>query len=70
VGDGGSEILLYGSGAFIAGYDDAFRPLPGFPVKGATLPQLVDLDRDGVMDLVTAGLDGKVYAYTMGRASR
>jgi hypothetical protein len=65
--DGVKEILLYGSGAFIAGCDEWFRPLPGFPVKGVTRPQLVDLDRDGRIDLLTAGLDGKIYAYTMGR---
>jgi len=66
-GDGVKEILLYGSGAFIAGYDEWFRPLRGFPLKGVTRPQLVDLDRDGKTDLLTAGLDGKIYAYTMGR---
>jgi hypothetical protein len=64
--DGGVEILLYGSGAFIAGYDASFRPLSGFPLKGVTRPQLVDLDRDGRMDFVTAGLDGRIYAYTLG----
>jgi hypothetical protein len=62
------RIFLYGSGAFIAGYDEAFRPLPGFPVKGVTRPQLVDLDRDSRIDLLTVGLDGKIYAYTMGRS--
>jgi hypothetical protein len=66
--DGLEEILLYGSGAFIAGYDAYFRPLPGFPLKGVSRPQLVDLDRDGRTDLLTAGLDGKIYAYTMGRS--
>ena len=64
--DGVKEILLYGSGAFIAGYDVWFRPLSGFPLKGVTRPQLVDIDRDGRTDLLTAGLDGKIYAYTMG----
>jgi hypothetical protein len=66
--NGAEEILLYGSGAFIAGYDLWFRPLPGFPVKGVSRPQLVDLDRDGRSDLLTAGLDGKIYAYTVGRS--
>jgi hypothetical protein len=66
--NGAEEILLYGSGAFIAGYDLWFRPLPGFPVKGVSRPQLVDLDRDGRTDLLTAGLDGKIYAYTVGRS--
>jgi hypothetical protein len=69
-GDGRDEILLYGSGAFIAGYDAALRPLPGFPVKGVSRPQLVDLDRDGRLDLLTAGLDGKIYAYAAGRGQR
>ncbi len=65
--DGGNEILLYGSGAFIAGYDAALRPLPGYPLKGVTRPQLVDLDQDGTPELVTAGIDGKIYAYAMTR---
>ena len=64
-GDGKDEVLLYGSGAFIEGYDDSFRPLPGFPVKGVSRPQLIDIDRDGRTDFVTAGIDGRIYAYTM-----
>lgn len=66
-GDARQQILLYGSGAFIAGYDTSLRPLPGFPLKGVTTPQLLDVNRDGTTDLVTAGLDGKIYAYGMGR---
>jgi hypothetical protein len=66
--NGMDEILLYGSGAFVAGYDSFFRPLPGFPLKGVSRPQLVDLDRDGRIDLLTAGLDGKIYAYAMPRS--
>jgi hypothetical protein len=66
--DGAQEILLYGSGAFIAGCDAFFRPLPGFPLKGFSRPQLLDLDRDGRTDLLTAGLDGKIYAYAMPRS--
>jgi hypothetical protein len=62
------QILLYGSGAFIAGYDDSLRPLPGFPVKGVSLPQVIDINRDGAPDFLTAGMDGKIYAYTMGKA--
>ncbi len=65
--DGRQELLLYGSGAFIAGYDGELRALPGFPIKGASAPQLVDLDRDGRLDIVTVGLDGKIYAYTLAR---
>ena len=69
-GDGKDEILLYGSGAFIEGYDASFRLLPGFPVKGVSRPQLVDIDRDGRPDFVTAGIDGKIYAYTMAGSRR
>jgi len=68
LGGRGDGILVYGSGAFIAGLDTSLRPLPGFPVKGVTLPQIVDINRDGAIDLVTAGLDGKIYAYTVGKA--
>jgi hypothetical protein len=65
--DGRQELLLHGSGAFIAGYDGELRALPGFPIKGAGEPQLADLDRDGGLDIVTVGLDGKIYAYTLAR---
>ena len=65
--DGRQELLLYGSGAFIAGYDAELRALPGFPIKGASAPQLVDLDRDGRLDIVSVGLDGKINAYTLAR---
>ncbi len=61
------QMLLYGSGAFMAGFDDSLRPLPGFPIKGVTAPQIVDVNRDGAPDIVTAGLDGKIYVYTMGK---
>jgi hypothetical protein len=64
---GRQGILVYGSGAFIAGLDTSLRPLPGFPVKGVARPQILDMNRDGSPDLVTAGLDGKIYAYTVGR---
>jgi hypothetical protein len=62
------RILLYGSGAFVAGYDALLRPLPGFPIKGVSRPQLIDMDRNGAVDAVTAGIDGKIYAYAIGRA--
>jgi hypothetical protein len=68
--DGTPEILLYGAGAFISGYDASFRPLSGFPLKGMTRPQLVDLDGNGRVDFLTAGLDGRIYAYTMARGRR
>ena len=64
---GVAGLLVYGSGAFMTGLDMSLRPLPGFPVKGVTLPQIVDLNRDGSRDLVTAGLDGRIYAYSVGR---
>jgi hypothetical protein len=64
--DGRQEILLYGAGAFIAGYDSSLHALPGFPLKGVSRPQLLELNRDGRLDLVTAGLDGKIYAYALG----
>jgi hypothetical protein len=66
-GSGTDEILLYGSGAFIEGYDSSLRPLPGFPVKGVSRPQLVDIDGP---DFVTAGIDGKIYAYAAARVRR
>jgi hypothetical protein len=66
----GQVLFVYGSGAFIAAVDVSLRTLPGFPVKGISKPQLVDLNRDGALDLVTAGLDGRIYAYTLGKAAR
>ncbi|MGO9412170.1 MAG: hypothetical protein ACLQCB_15635 [Spirochaetia bacterium] len=68
--DGRQEILLYGSGAFIAGYDSSLRPLPGFPLKGVSRPQLLELNHDGRLDLVSAGLDGKIYAYALGKGRK
>jgi hypothetical protein len=68
--DGVPEILLYGSGAFIVGYDSSLQPIPGFPIKGVSAPQVIDLNRDGSLDIVTSGLDGRIYAYSLGRAGR
>jgi hypothetical protein len=67
-GNGRDEILLYGSGAFIAGYDAELRPLPGFPIKGVSRPQAADIDSNGTTDIVTTGMDGRIYAYTHGKA--
>jgi hypothetical protein len=69
-GDGRQEILLYGADSFITGYDDSLRPLPGFPVKGYSRPQVLDLNKDGGRELVTAGIDGKIYAYAVSGRKR
>ncbi len=66
-GNGRQDLLLYGSGAFICGYDASLRPLGGFPVKGVSRPQLIDVNGDGAVDFLTAGIDGKIYGYSMGR---
>jgi hypothetical protein len=69
-GDGRQVILLYGADAFIAGYDDSLRPLPGFPVKGFSRPQVLDLNQDGGVEMISAGLDGKIYAYALSGGRR
>jgi hypothetical protein len=68
--DGRQEVLLFGADSFIAGYDDSFRPLPGFPLKGFSRPQAVDLNQDGGMELLSAGIDGKIYAYAISGGRR
>lgn len=64
-GDGSDELFVYGSGAFIDAYDATLRSLPGFPVKGYTEPRFIDFNRDRKLDMVTAGLDNAIYAYSL-----
>ncbi|OHD14321.1 MAG: hypothetical protein A2Z96_04420 [Spirochaetes bacterium GWB1_48_6] len=63
--DGKEEIFLYGESPFILGLDDNLAPLPEFPLRGHTQPQFTDLDKDGFIEMVTVGLDNKIYAYTL-----
>lgn len=46
-------------------YDDRGNLRPGFPLFGATEFDVGDMDGDGYYNLVVAGRDGFVYAYTI-----
>lgn len=64
-GDGLDEIFIYGGTNYIVGMSADAEILPGFPVKGATRPSFYDLNFDGTVELITAGVDDNIYAYSM-----
>jgi hypothetical protein len=65
--DGNEELFIYGGGNYIFCYDNNLSPYPGFPVKGFTKPDFIDIDRDGNMEMLTASIDNKLYIYTIMR---
>ena len=63
--DGTEEIFIYGGSNYITALDQGLDLLPGFPVKGTKQPQFCDLNFDGVYEMVTAGIDNKIYTYSI-----
>lgn len=63
--DGRKEIVIYQNKNSIMALDQHLSDLPGFPVKGNTSPQFTDLNRDGKLEMITAGVDNTIYAYTL-----
>ena len=67
-GDGRLEIAVGAWDGRMYLWDDAGRPLPGWPVRVAdqiiSSAALVDLDDDGRLDVVVGSKDGHLYGWT------
>ncbi|WP_028973037.1 hypothetical protein [Spirochaeta cellobiosiphila] len=63
--DGIEELFLYGAGSKIYGWTKEGKLLEGFPVEGHFKPVFTDLDSNGIPEMITGGLDRKIYAYTV-----
>ncbi len=64
--DGNEEIFIYGDYDYIIGLDSQFQAIKNFPITGTKEPSFADLNFDGNYEIITAGMDKKLYAYYIG----
>ncbi len=64
-GDGRDELFLHSAGNRIFGWDSTLTPLSGFPLDGHYRPVFTDLDGDGTPEMISGGVDKKIYAYSL-----
>ena len=63
---GGDDILiLYGGSNYLTALNSNLQVLSGFPVKGFRKPTFADINKDGSIELISAGYDNKIYIYTL-----
>ncbi|MCX7821321.1 MAG: VCBS repeat-containing protein [Brevinematales bacterium] len=65
--DESDEIFVYNNQNNISAYkyeNDELIEVEGFPIKGWTKPDFYDLNKDGKIEVISAGLDGKLHIYT------
>ena len=62
-GDSIPEIFISGEGNAIYGYTRNMVSIDGFPLSAWGRPAFADLDGDGIMDCVAAGMDNKLYRW-------
>lgn len=56
-------FLIFGRGQYLRGWDAEGRTLPGFPLQGFGEPRLLDLNGDGQPEILSPGLDRRLYAH-------
>lgn len=66
-GDRIDEIFISGAGNAIYGYSSTLNALEGFPIAGLSNPIFVDVNSDGSQDILSFGLDSKLYAVDTGK---
>jgi hypothetical protein len=62
-GDKTPEIFFTGEGNALHGYSRAFTQLSGFPLPVWGRPAFADLNGDGMIECIGAGLDNLVYRW-------
>lgn len=58
-------LILYGGSNFITAVNSNLQIRQGFPLKGFTKPSFSDINKDGHVEMITAGYDNKLYIYTL-----
>ncbi len=61
--DGEEEVFASGDGSILHGYSRSLSPLAGFPLPLWGFPSFADINGDGKVDCVGAGLDDSLNAW-------
>lgn len=68
-GDQEQDIIIGTIGGWVCGYNHQGQKLPGFPLSCGdsvySTPTLVDINNDGLIELLVAADDSKLYSWTM-----
>lgn len=64
IGDAAEEVFVSEAGAAVYAFTENLFPLEGFPVSGGRYPSFTDLNGDGRIDMLSAGFDRTVRAYS------
>lgn len=60
-----NELFIYGGSNNVIALNGKLDMLPGFPVKGSSMPTFTDFDSDGQYEMIVTGADKKIYVYTI-----
>lgn len=64
-GDNLDDVLVSGGGNAVYAYTSNLAEMYGFPVAGKGEPCLIDVDGDGITELITCGIDNNIHSYRM-----
>ena len=64
IGDAAEEVFVSEAGAAVYGFTENLFPLEGFPVSGGRYPSFTDINGDGRTDMLSAGFDKTIRAYS------
>lgn len=64
-GDKLDDVLISGGGNAMYAYTSNLAEMDGFPIAGTGIPCLIDVDGDGIRELITCGIDNNIHSYRM-----
>lgn len=65
--DGKDILFLYGGSNNIYAFNNKLQLLPDFPINGMSKPTVVDINSDGVTEVISVGSDNKQHIYSIRR---